>query len=185
MGIKKAGAIVLCALFLSGTLGSSRQLRAQSPPTPPAIPGSGPGGYNYPHGDALFNGPYWPETAPENDNFRYFIFEPSSPKPEFAPVVLFLHGFVATTPGAYYYWMQHMAKKGYIVVWAQYDAGGAALATYGMHAMATWRDALLRLESPSEDHVRPERGERGAEDGHCRTLHRGLSRHGGRCEDCR
>jgi len=161
MRIKKTGAIVLCTLFLSGTLGSSRQLHAQPPPEPPAMPGSGPGGYDYPHAEALFNGPYWPETAPENDNFRYFIFEPSSPKPDFAPVVLFLHGFVATTPGTYFYWMQHIAKKGYIVVWVQYDAGGSALATYGMHAMATWRDALLRLESPFEDHVRPERDESG------------------------
>ncbi len=135
---------------------------AQQPPSPPEMPFSGPGGFNYPHGSVSVRGPYWAEGYYPDNNYRYFIFEPMDPVPEEAPVVLFLHGYFAKDIRTYYFWIFHMAQKGYVVVWVQYDVGTSLPGTYLSHVLITWEDALKRLENvPFESHVRPERDESG------------------------
>jgi hypothetical protein len=90
---------------------------------------------------------------------RYFIYEPDAPGPASAPVVLFLHGWLAYRPEAYMGWMRHMVRKGYIVVWAQYDQI-QPFTTFADKAVEVWTHALQRLESPRpwESHVTPARG---------------------------
>jgi pimeloyl-ACP methyl ester carboxylesterase len=150
--------MVVVPLVLSlAVLGAARPAAAQAP-TPPSMPAEGPGGYAYPHAGVLVNGPYWAEGYSPNNNYRYFILEPTAPKPEAAPVVLFLHGYFARNLKTYDFWMRHMAQKGYVVVWVQYDVGTTLPTAYLSHVMVTWQDALKRLENaPFENHVRPER----------------------------
>ena len=146
--------LVLVVSFLS----SFATAHAQQPPAPPAMPSTGPGGYNYPHASATVQGPYWPDSHEVDNNYRYFFFEPAGPKPETAPVVLFLHGYFARELITYYAWMTHLARKGYVVVWIQYDVGTTLPSAYLGHVLVSWQDALERLENqPFEDHVRPER----------------------------
>lgn len=148
-------------IFLSTLLCAASPAVADAP-TPPAMPSEGPGGDAYPHASATINGPYWAEGYSLNNNYRYFIFEPAAPKPETAPVVLFLHGYFAKNLKTYDFWMRHMAQKGYIVVWVQYDVGSTLPTNYLSHVLVTWQDALKRLENePFENHVRPERDESG------------------------
>ena len=72
-------------------------------------------------------------------------------------MVLFLHAWQATNPNEYPNWISHMVRKGYVVVWVQYQAGLAAVWNYPKHAEAAWKDALKRLQyNYAEAHVRPE-----------------------------
>jgi hypothetical protein len=125
--------------------------------TPPPQPATGPGGSNYPFAAVTSNGPYWANNRTFSDQFKYYIYEPASPTPAQAPVILFLHGFIATTPSHYQAWINHMVMKGYVVVWVQYQVG---LATnpkaYTYNALAAWTDAIYRLQHFWwEKHVRP------------------------------
>jgi dienelactone hydrolase len=134
-------------------------VRAQISPDQPL---TGPGGQDYPHASLTATGPYWPPFRAGDDNFRYFILEPASPAPATAPVILFLHGFLANHQGVYGRWMQHLAQKGYIVVWVQYQSGLTPLWHYVKNAEIAWEDALNRLDKYWwESHVKPARDETG------------------------
>lgn len=126
------------------------------PPSPPGQPASGPGGADYPHGQSLRSGPFWAGERRRNNALRYFIYEPADPAPRDAPVVLFLHGWQAYRPDMYGAWMRHMARKGYLVVWAQYDHNMIGVLWWRRNAAAAWRDALARLARP-DARVAPER----------------------------
>jgi len=80
----------------------------------PSQPTSGPGGSDYSHTDI---------TA-----FHYgsgsdglWIYEPSGPAPDSAPVVLFIHGFGAIFPTIYGGWMRHLVLQGNIVIFPRYQ----------------------------------------------------------------
>src|SRR5437879_2234893 len=51
----------------------------------------------------------------------YWLFEPAEPKPELAPVVVFVHGWLAVNPGAYGAWIDHLARSGRIVIFPRYQ----------------------------------------------------------------
>jgi pimeloyl-ACP methyl ester carboxylesterase len=93
------------------------------------------------------NGPYWASGHFMDDNYKYFVFEPKAPTPEEAPVVLFLHGWLAYEEKAYLEWIEHIVRKGYMVVWAQYDALLSPFSTFADHAVETWEDALAKVDS--------------------------------------
>ena len=46
---------------------------------------------------------------------EYWIFEPDSPKPRTAPVIVFLHGWGGMNPLYYGAWLDHLVKRGNIV----------------------------------------------------------------------
>lgn len=127
---------------------------AQSPPFQPA---TGPGGRNYPYGAVTTNGPYWANNRTNQNQYEYYIFEPASPTPAQAPVILFLHGVFAITPVSYQGWINHMVLKGYTVVWVQYQASVlTAPDQYLPNSIAAWSDALYRLQNFWwENHVKP------------------------------
>jgi pimeloyl-ACP methyl ester carboxylesterase len=57
--------------------------------------------------------------------------------------------------------MKHIARKGYVVVWVQYQRGILAIPHFfAKYALRTWRDALKRLAN-EVSHVRPEMDYRG------------------------
>ena len=122
--------------------------------SPPNQPGSGPGGNNYPHGEAQRLGPFYAHGETEDQSGLYYIFQPASPAPPSAPVVLFLHGWLGNQLRAYEPWIEHIARKGYTVVWARFDAGLDPFTVLPDSAHVAWRDALSRLQG-SGDHVPP------------------------------
>lgn len=131
-------------------------------PTPPLQPDSGPGGTEYLHGSFTPRGPYWAEGPYMPNNYLYYIIEPADPTPIEAPVVLFLHAYMAYDPTAYREWMIHIVRKGYTVVWVRYDEGYTDPGTWPNKATATWQHALNRLDTYIwEGHVRPEKDEYG------------------------
>ena len=127
------------------------------PQSPPQQPASGPGGSDYPHAAISTKGPYWASGHFLDNNFTYYIYEPAKPTPTVAPIILFIHGWLAYSPNEYMAWISHIVRKGYVVVWVQYDAGLRPFQTFEGNAMATWKDALNRLATYWwEPHVRPE-----------------------------
>ncbi len=43
----------------------------------------------------------------------YWLFEPDRPRPDSAPVVVFLHGWFAVNPGFYGAWIDHLVRDGH------------------------------------------------------------------------
>jgi len=126
---------------------------AQTLPTPPGQPNSGPGGYDYPYAAVNQTGPYFAAGHANDNAFRYWLFEPASPSPASAPVVLFLHAFLAYDPNVYAFLIAHIVLKGYTVVVPQYDDTGIDTWNWANNAATAFIDALGRLDSAGR--VRP------------------------------
>lgn len=81
---------------------------------PPEQPVSGPGGKRYAHLRVLSRSCGSGATA-------YWIFEPAAPSPRRAPVVVFLHGWGGTDPVLYGAWLDHLVRRGSIVLFPVYQ----------------------------------------------------------------
>ena len=131
---------VAAALSLTLVVCSSGVLSFQSP-TPPSQPQTGPGGKQYLH-TAVIKNRYG--TGGE----EYWIFEPDSPKPRSAPVVVFLHGWGGMNPLYYGAWLDHLVKRGNIVIYPRYQAslltGINEFTPNTLHAV---KDAVDRLRT--------------------------------------
>lgn len=116
-------------------------------PTPPSQPQTGPGGSKYAHAAVTKN-------RYGKGGQEYWIFEPDSPKPRIAPVIVFLHGWGGMNPMYYGAWLDHLVKRGNIVIYPRYQ--GSLLTSIGdftpntLHAV---KDAIKRLET-EKDHVK-------------------------------
>lgn len=117
---------------------------------PPKQPSSGPGGADYPY-----------RTVRSSTNgfgdLQYYIFEPDGPKPSTAPLIVFVHGFGGTNPMSYGAWINHIVKKGNIVVYPKYQSmmsmvGGSL--RYTSNCIKSVQDALSVLQGPG--HVKPD-----------------------------
>ena len=84
-------------------------------PTPPPQPETGPGGKQAPHA-AVIKHRYGQHGK------EYWIYEPDKPKPAQAPVVIFLHGWGGTNPLYYGAWIDHIVKRGNIVIFPRYQS---------------------------------------------------------------
>ena len=122
-----------------------------------AQPATGPGGTAYTNASVTVNGPYWANNRYTNNNVEYYIYEPGTPTPAKAPVILFLHGYAAFASADYQGWINQMVQKGFVVVWVAYQASlTSTFADYPLNAEAAWTDALYRLQHYTwEPHVRP------------------------------
>ena len=125
-----------------------------APPEPPVPAACGPGQVDYPH-DAVSAAMYGAgETA-------YWIFEPDTPAPSTAPVVLFLHGWTAVDPAGYLAWIHHIVRRGHIVIYPVYQIVGQTPFADGTdHALQGVKDALVELGQPG--HVAPDLSRVGA-----------------------
>jgi F5/8 type C domain/Cutinase len=84
---------------------------------PPAQPSSGPGGSNYPHAD-------WTVSSGGTGNDAWYVFQPASPKPASAPVVVFTHGYGEFSGyNSTYHFLRHLTRKGYVVVYPRWQTG--------------------------------------------------------------
>ena len=84
-------------------------------PTPPPQPETGPGGKQAPHAAVIKN-------RYGKGGTEYWIYEPDKPKPTQAPVVIFLHGWGGMNPLYYGAWIDHIVKRGNIVVFPRYQS---------------------------------------------------------------
>jgi pimeloyl-ACP methyl ester carboxylesterase len=108
--------VLLAAIFSCVVLGS--QALAQVGPTPPEQPVRGYGSaqkYICSTYERIVYGDYWEGTAVN-------VFIPARLKHgSKAPVVLFLHGYLAVFPDLYLDAIKHMTNQGYIVVFPTYN----------------------------------------------------------------
>ncbi len=89
-------------------------------PSPPPQPATGPGGSDYAHGGVTVERAGVVPTGT-------WVFSPEDMSGEErtrAPVVLFLHGFGATDPQTYRGWISHLARRGNIVIYPDYQPAG-------------------------------------------------------------
>ncbi len=87
----------------------------------------------------------------------YWLFEPAEPTPETAPVVVFNHGWLAVNPGAYGAWIDHLVRRGNIVIFPRYQSDVITRPTEFLpNTISAIRDALDVL-STSPKHVKPDR----------------------------
>jgi dienelactone hydrolase len=86
----------------------------------------------------------------------YWIFEPADPKPERAPVVVFLHGWFSVNPAIYGGWIDHLVRSGNVVVFPRYQNDvGTMPQDFLPNALFAIHDAITVLET-GEKHVRPD-----------------------------
>ncbi len=117
--------------------------------TPPEQPGNGPGGSTY-----SFGGMVSSEYGEGGDKFH--LYEPTKPTPKKAPIILLVHGFTDIEPDKYLGWINHLVRRGNIVVYPVYQdtRGGADGSKFSENAQNAFKNALTELQKPT--HVQAE-----------------------------
>lgn len=117
--------------------------------TPPGQPTSGPGGSDAPYGKAVAR--HYGTAAR-----AYWLFEPAAPAAASAPVIIFNHGWSAMEPRVYGLWIEHLVKRGNIVIYPVYqDSLRTPMADFTPNAIAAVLDAIQRLNA-EPGHTRPQ-----------------------------
>src|SRR5215217_3153345 len=130
-------------IFLSLTIVSAQNV------TPPLQPSSGPGGKQYVHASVTKN-------RYGTRGQEYWIFEPDSPKPRAAPVIIFLHGWGGMNPLYYGAWLDHLVKRGNIVIYPRYQANLLTpISQFLPNTLHAIKDAIDRLQT-EPGHVSPD-----------------------------
>ena len=144
--IKKIILIFVVSLFILPLIGSVPAISDEA--KQPDQPTSGPGGSDYSHKFVIKTRYNWGAQ-------QYWIFEPFFPKPESAPLIVFNHGWLAMHPIIYREWINHIVKKGNIVVYPRYQAGLVrGFEEFTSNAINAVKEAINTLSSGW--HVRPE-----------------------------
>ncbi len=111
--------------------------------TPPSQPQTGPGGKQYPHAGVTKN-------RYGTGGHEYWIFEPDAPKPASAPVIVFLHGWGGMNPLYYGAWLDHLVKRGNIVVYPRYQASLLTpIKDFTPNTIYAVKNAVNRLQTES------------------------------------
>jgi hypothetical protein len=142
--------IIITLLFVSILILplASSAFKTLDEPTQPDQPTSGPGGSDYLHS-------YVRKSRYGYGGNRYWIFEPYGPKPESAPLIVFIHGFTALHPICYREWIHHIVKRGNIVVYPRYQKGFyRGFNEFNSNALNAVKDAIEELQSGG--HVTPD-----------------------------
>ena len=109
--------------------------------TPPVQPQTGPGGKQYLHSSVTKN-------RYGKGGEEYWIFEPDSPKPRSAPVIVFLHGWGGMNPLYYGAWLDHLVKRGNIVVYPRYQQSLlTGISEFTPNTLLALKDAVSRLKT--------------------------------------
>ncbi len=79
---------------------------------------------------------------------QFWLFEPVEPRPKAAPVVVFGHGAGAVEPAPYRAWIDHIARRGSIVIYPRYQIDSrTAPRDFTPNAIAAVRAALELLRT--------------------------------------
>jgi acetyl esterase/lipase len=117
--------------------------------TPPTQPANGPGGKQHVHAKVTKN-------RYGTGNQEYWIFEPDTPKPASAPLVVFIHGWGGMNPLYYGAWLDHLVKRGNIVVYPRYQATLLTpIRDVLPSTLGAIKDAVTRLKT-ERGHVKPD-----------------------------
>jgi acetyl esterase/lipase len=81
----------------------------------------------------------------------YYLYEPADPKPDKAPVIVFLHGWLAVNPGVYGAWIEHLVYQGNIVIFPRYQSDWT---TRPAHFLSNAQAIHVLRTSPA--HVKPD-----------------------------
>ncbi len=115
---------------------------------PPGQPASGPGSSATPHAGISKN--QYGDGA-----LAYWIYTPSNPVPASAPVILFLHGWNGMNPYYWGGWIDHLVKRGNIVIFPVFQTSSKDKPDEMIqNAIQGTKDALERLKR--SDSVRPD-----------------------------
>ena len=106
--------------------------------TPPEQPLFGPGGKDYQYNNVLV-------SEYGRDEHKYYIFEPDNYEDRYAPLIAFIHGWGATGPHVYRLWIDHLVKKGNIVVYPVYQKAITGPDYYTFFAANAIKDAITKL----------------------------------------
>ena len=118
-------------------------------PSPPPQPDTGPGGKQAAHSSVIKN-------RYGKGGTEYWIYEPDKPKPKQAPVVIFLHGWGGTNPLYYGAWIDHIVKRGNIVVFPRYQSSILTRREdFIPNTLEAIKTALKQLQT-EPGHVRPD-----------------------------
>lgn len=139
--------LMLSSVLLAGVFGFVVQQPNDGPASPPQ-PNTGPGGSEYTHAEVIMQ-----DSARETTG--YWLFEPASPKPDSAHVIVFMHGYAALNPMAYGGWIRHLVRKGNIVIFPRFQRDMWVTPTdrFPANAAKGIRDAFKALQTG--EHVRP------------------------------
>jgi len=121
-----------------------------APPSaaPPAQPAKGPGGAEYAHQDVVI-------SEHLDGGKKYHLFQPANPRPAKAPVIILTHGWAAIHPVAYGKWIEHLVRRGNIVIYPHYQANLFTLShEFLPNTIASVKDALNVLQK--EESVLPD-----------------------------
>jgi dienelactone hydrolase len=96
-----------------------------------------------------------------SDALAYYLFEPDAPRPETAPVIVFLHGWGGVNPDYYDAWIRHLVRKGNIVIYPLYQSWSSLLSSskFTSNAIQAIGDAIDLLRSQAQSgrvHTRPD-----------------------------
>lgn len=113
--------------------------------TPPAQPKAGPGGADYAATSVV-------KKAVGRASAATFVFHGNGPAPaEGRPVVVFLHGWGAVNPQVYGAWIEHLARRGYLVLYPRYqEVNRTRPADATTIAAGLVKDALAALATDAE-----------------------------------
>ncbi|MFT4037878.1 MAG: alpha/beta hydrolase fold domain-containing protein [Thermomicrobiales bacterium] len=127
---------------------------------PPLQPATGPGGAGVAY-DGVLAQHFGPQPDGSAESIGYWLFEPTRPRDgtntEPLPLVLFLHGFDLVDPEAYHVWIEHLVRRGAIVIYPDFQPEGlpfnpptltALFASAPAAIEAAVRDALTQLAEP-------------------------------------
>lgn len=125
----------LALLLLCGSLTVAPALAA----TPPAQPKTGPGGSDYGASEVV-------KRAVGRASAATFVFHGAGTPSEPRPVVVFLHAWGAVNPAAYGGWIEHLARKGHLVLYPRFqEIGKIRPADATEKAAALVKEALAAL----------------------------------------
>jgi dienelactone hydrolase len=100
----------LPVLLLGASLAASSAYAA----TPPQQPAQGPGGRDYKTSEVV-------KRAVGTTSSGTFVFHGSDTPARPRPVVVFLHSWGAVNPGLYGGWIEHLARKGHLVLFPRFQ----------------------------------------------------------------
>jgi acetyl esterase/lipase len=143
--------VLVLAVVLVGAAANAGAAQEATPTTTPAAkpqqptqPTSGPGS-----SEARFGGMTTIEQVPSGEiEADYLLFVPSDPLSEETaateplPLVIFVHGYTARDPDPYLGWIEHLVRRGAVVLYPEYEEDATDDAGYRQNLLDDVRSAL-------------------------------------------